>query len=122
MAWEQWRVLVSGDATGGWIVEVHDGVHSDVYFPNADDAAGAEAAARAEHTARFFSAATPQPSDADTEARIAAEVERRVKEQVVALQATVQAEVETAWARKNAPVAPRLTATGVLTDAGTQAP
>lgn len=43
------RVTVQGDATGGWLVDIHDGNTSKVYSPEAATAEEAEAKARAAH-------------------------------------------------------------------------
>ena len=47
------RVIVGGDAHGGWLIDIHDGEHHGVYSPAAGDEAAALAAAWDEHNARF---------------------------------------------------------------------
>lgn len=54
------RVTVGGDPEGGWLVDVHDGVHAGVYSPDAVDADEAKAKALDMHATVV---ANIQPSD-----------------------------------------------------------
>lgn len=44
-----YRVTVTGDAVGGWIVDIHDGTTNAVYRPSVNSAADAAEEAIAEH-------------------------------------------------------------------------
>lgn len=59
-------VVVSGDAVGGWIVEIHDGDRFGSFPMHAADAAAAEAEGQ-----RLFAAAAPVVPAAATDAEIA---------------------------------------------------
>lgn len=55
------KVSVSGDAVGGWHVDVHDNVTHDTYSPVAASAGEAATKALAEHVAKY---AVPETLDA----------------------------------------------------------
>lgn len=59
-----WRVIVDGDAAGGWICEVHDGNRCETYTIQAADSASAREQALAAHG---FVAATEEPTEEPTE-------------------------------------------------------
>lgn len=61
-----WRVSVGGDASGGWLVDVHDGHYHAVYRPEAVDGGEAEASARRMHAEAFHPANDIEPHDPAT--------------------------------------------------------
>ena len=66
-----WLVKVSGDAVGGWHVEIHDGDNFKVHNPDAPDADAARQAGIDAHTAMFFPEEVGIPAQQETAGEVA---------------------------------------------------
>ena len=115
-----WRITGGGDAVGGFMIDIHDGVNQGAYIVTAQTLVEAENKAKAEHVERFHAPnAAPgtiaQHVAAEIANQLPASVQAEVARQLAAVSedqiAQVLQQVETHLAAKLATLAPSTTPT-----------